>query len=927
MVGSVVGIAAGTAGASTNYTAKFKATSVATVVASGSGQPGGSLKIYTMKATGPSNVITLTATATVGTVTWTTASVTASGGHATLSSISGDTLNIKVTRTAGVVETINVTGITYKTTGVAGTVTVTATNTTTGGKIYVFHPATVVNAKGPAAPPVAAAKGALATTGSKTIGRGAGQVAGTLKVTLTSTATTATAATAEGWSPTTSVTLAVTPTGGQCTATTHFVLFTGTPKATVTAKTATTKTPTVSVTLMTAAPCSGVSRNEAKLVFTNTGFFTAKDKSITVTLSGIKYNVGAGTTAGTVTVTEVADSGIVTFTPTSKVNASVRTIFVTANTPAVTVSPTALDASISPIFIAEQTPGAVNSPYVCIKLSSGTFNTKSTGTVKVTKGNATVTSKVTYKDAGGAAPSGHSATFAIIHVKTTSSTTKTSTFEVSGLGVNSSSSSGTVTATITMGSNSTDCTADPASVGSAVAFTVGVVSTQIYGATSDATAAAALARAYPPHGYVTSGQVVDATTSYYHTCPGTAVYNNEYQRGNPITENRPVVLATTKTYADALSSQYLASFLNTGTLLTPTTSLSNATINALRVEGISHVYVVGGPLAITTTVVAQIETTPVYNCGGTTEWTKSGSPVYIQVTRIWGQTAEQTAAKIAEYVGGKTSVFSFPNAYTTTNKTGGTGIYNDTAGKGSAHPSTGAPIETAILASAKEFQDAEASSTLSYAMGMPLLLTTVSTLTSAAQTAIENLHVKQIILMGGQLAVTNTVVTQLEKLTVSVLRIAGQTYVDTAIQLAKFEMATSSGTGLYDTSSPVNHHYFYSYSGAGYRATVARGSGFTDGLAGAVIAANADTEYRYSDYTTSTGLYSFYNYTDTGYYVYAMPLLLTLNTSTVGATLLTFLASVGKTSTATVKIESLNFLGGPLSITPSEINQMEAAIG
>ncbi|MGH9099512.1 MAG: cell wall-binding repeat-containing protein, partial [Acidimicrobiales bacterium] len=96
--------------------------------------------------------------------------------------------------------------------------------------------------------------------------------------------------------------------------------------------------------------------------------------------------------------------------------------------------------------------------------------------------------------------------------------------------------------------------------------------TRVAGSTADATAAAEFTRTFP----FTKG-----------TCPTT----------------RDAVLATTKEYNDALSSQFLAQSLATGTLLTPTTHLATVTAATLEKEGIKTVYVVGGPLAITTTVV------------------------------------------------------------------------------------------------------------------------------------------------------------------------------------------------------------------------------------------------------------------------------------------------------------------------------------
>ncbi|HTX63820.1 MAG TPA: cell wall-binding repeat-containing protein [Acidimicrobiales bacterium] len=385
--------------------------------------------------------------------------------------------------------------------------------------------------------------------------------------------------------------------------------------------------------------------------------------------------------------------------------------------------------------------------------------------------------------------------------------------------------------------------------------TTTITTATVYGQTPDATAAAEFARAFP---------------STKSSCP----------------TSRDAVLATTKEYQDALSSQFLAEDLTTGTLLTPTTGLASVTATTLKKEGIATVYVVGGPLAVTTTVVTAIEASTAYECGGTTRGTTTGK---IAVHRISGETQYATAMSVAEFVGTAGSK-SFAGAYATTNATGGTGRYNDTAAKGSAAPSGAQP--TAILASGEEFQDAQSASVVSYHTKLPLVLTPATTLSTTAVAAIEKLGVKQVILMGGPLAVSNTVEAALvAKTGVSVLRVAGKDYTDTARELARFEVAGSTA-GLGWTP--------------GHRVMVARGNGFTDGLCGAVL------ENVHSTTTGASGT--------------ARPLLLTESPTLIGTYLATFLKVTGHTGidkTATKTVTSLTVLGGPLAVSTAEITAME----
>ncbi len=379
--------------------------------------------------------------------------------------------------------------------------------------------------------------------------------------------------------------------------------------------------------------------------------------------------------------------------------------------------------------------------------------------------------------------------------------------------------------------------------------------TSVYGTTPDATAAAEFTRAFPS----TKG-----------SCPTT----------------HAAVLATTKEYQDALSSQFLAEDLTTGTLLTPTESLASVTATTLKKEGITTVYVVGGPLAVTTTVATAIEALTAYECGGTT---KAAATTKIAVHRISGETQYATAMEVAEYVGTAASK-AFAGAYATTDTTGGTGKYNDTAGKGSAAPSGAEP--TAILASGEEFQDAQAASVVSYRTKLPLLLTPATTLSTTAVAAITKLGVKQVVLMGGPLAVTDTVEAALvAKTGVSVLRVAGEDYTDTARELARFEAAGSTA-GLGWTP--------------GHRVMVARGNGFTDGLCGAVLESSHNAT--------------------TGSATTARPLLLTENPTQIGTYLATFLKVTGHTGidkTAGKTVTSLTVLGGPLAVSTAEISAMQ----
>ncbi len=384
------------------------------------------------------------------------------------------------------------------------------------------------------------------------------------------------------------------------------------------------------------------------------------------------------------------------------------------------------------------------------------------------------------------------------------------------------------------------------------AATTSFTDARIYGTTSDGTAAAELEHQF---------------TSGAGACPGAAA-------------TRPVVLATDAGYPDALASAPLARALGSGTLLTPTAHLSTATSKVLSVEGVTRVYVVGGPFAVSTSVVSALRAMQVHACGG-----GAGSGTDIRVTRISGTTQYDTAAQIATDAAslGSVGALDVSGAYGLSNATGGTGRYNTTAGSGSASPSATGALATAIVATGKGFQDAESASTLAYAERLPVLLTTPAALSPQAGSAIRSLGVRQVILMGGPLAVSDAVVSSLQQLGVSVLRVAGADATATAVELAELEGAPSpTGAGWQGTGA----------------LTVARGDGYSDGLAGAVVAADGP----------ASGA--------------PEPLVLTETPATVGAPLTAYLRAAGSSGVGGVPVSHLTVLGGPLAVTQTAVDQM-----
>jgi putative cell wall-binding protein len=260
-----------------------------------------------------------------------------------------------------------------------------------------------------------------------------------------------------------------------------------------------------------------------------------------------------------------------------------------------------------------------------------------------------------------------------------------------------------------------------------------------------------------------------------------------------------IFLARSDLYNDGLGAAYAAGSVNSGVLLTPPNSLDPLTATQIRLQGVQTVFVAGGPIAISDAVVDQLENTISYQCGGTSPRLDplTGKPKTLVVIRIFGQTAYDTNERLAEFVGAEP-----PAAF---GAFGATNEYNSTSGMSTAGPAPAGPVNTALLVTGENFQDAMVASVPAYggdfisSIGetgpMPLIATTPGSLSPQAVNAIFNQHIGQVLVIGGPLAVSDNVMNQLAGLGVYSVRIAGIDNTETSTQLASFELSPSLGFG------------------------------------------------------------------------------------------------------------------------------------
>ncbi|RDW20595.1 S8 family serine peptidase [Oceanobacillus chungangensis] len=215
-----------------------------------------------------------------------------------------------------------------------------------------------------------------------------------------------------------------------------------------------------------------------------------------------------------------------------------------------------------------------------------------------------------------------------------------------------------------------------------------------------------------------------------------------------------VILTRGDNFADALAGVPLASKLDAPILLTHSKKLYASTLREIKRLRASNVIILGGEVAIKKAVAAELE--------------KAG----IKVRRISGHSRTDTAALIASEVS--------PNG-----------------------------SKKVAIANGYDFPDALSIASYAANEGIPILLTESTKLPAGTKASINKLKAKETIVVGGPLAVNQSLMAQLP----NAVRISGQSRYDTNIEIAKH--------------FGINNKHMY----------VATGKNYADALTGAVLAA------------------------------------------------------------------------------------------
>ena len=484
-------------------------------------------------------------------------------------------------------------------------------------------------------------------------------------------------------------------------------------------------TPTFTAALSSSGTCGLVGIKDIVTITTTLPASPVNADTWRVTLSGITYNIGATTLPGNL---NVATAGGLATTVTTPFNAVIQPFSFT-NTPLVAALPGATGVSLGTQTFAEGSAGTIfpagATTTVNLALPAGVFTAGVTPTITV---------PATYTVVKGATAGTNAYSFTV----TAPSPALKATVTVSGL---TSDVGATVsTHTLTAGT--------PAPVLNMGA--VNVVNVVNYGAR-------------------TGG------ATRYETAA--TLFNNEF---GPVSS---VVLASGVNFPDALSANYLAGRLGTGTLLTDPGNLSDAARFAIFGHGVSTVYITGGTTAVSQNVQNQIEALHVGN---------NPSDALIKTVRLGGANRYDTNVLVNS---------------------------NNFAGH----------VPTVLLSSGLFFPDALSFGPVSARLHMPLIITGGTTLGSQENAQLGAFTPTNVVIAGGVNVVSQAIQDSLVAHGYTVLRLYGADRTQTAAAVATW--ATEGAGATPGTPAITAAQGFLSNT-----TYISTGANFADALAAGPVA-------------------------------------------------------------------------------------------
>jgi putative cell wall-binding protein len=265
-----------------------------------------------------------------------------------------------------------------------------------------------------------------------------------------------------------------------------------------------------------------------------------------------------------------------------------------------------------------------------------------------------------------------------------------------------------------------------------------------------------------------------------------ALYNSEFGWGKD-NYNDVAVLSGGENFPDALSANYLAGKLYTGTLLTRQSSLSPAARKAIIDNRIETVYITGGHAAVSKAVEDELKSTRVGD---------RAFGAYIQVVRLAGSDRYATNQKI-----------NLDSIKAT---------------------------DTVLMASGAGFADALALGPIAYAEQFPLILSRGTSIGSTEKSQLDNFDPSNVIIAGGTSVISQGVEDALKAQGFNVIRLEGANRTDTAAKIATWATKGVDGNDAdtaVDASGIASKRNFNTG-----RIQVSNGLGFADALSAGPVA-------------------------------------------------------------------------------------------
>ena len=265
------------------------------------------------------------------------------------------------------------------------------------------------------------------------------------------------------------------------------------------------------------------------------------------------------------------------------------------------------------------------------------------------------------------------------------------------------------------------------------------------------------------------------------------------------------VLSSGENFPDALSANYLAGRLGTGTLLTSPRTLMPVVRQAIYRAGIRKVYITGGTGAVSAPVETQIKAMRVGN---------DPTKALITVVRLGGVDRYATNRVINEY----------------------------------NFPALASLKRTVLLATGKHFADALAVGPIASHKLFPLILTEGTTLGASEKKQLSHFNPTNVVIAGGTAVVSQAIEDSLTLQGYNVLRLEGSDRTRTAAQVATWatdgidDSLGNTGTGI---NAPQGFDSTTAY--------ITTGNSFTDAVAAGPVAGAANHVILSSNTPSSLG--------------------------------------------------------------------------